>query len=443
MWKSVFKLAIPVAIQSIMFSLFNIFDQIMVGTLGTTAVVSVGLGAKIFFILLFTMIGLTGGLGILSAQLIGSEQTEKISKIQGMTMFAGSVLVLVFVILSMVFPRFCMTLFTNDEKVISLGIKYHRAIALGYIPFFLNIIYVTILRNAKIVKIPLYATIVGLGVNTLFNYILIFGKFGFPKLGVLGAGIATTSSQTISCIILLSIVYGKKLIGSYSIKELLQFLTFDKDILLYWKLTLPTLVENISFIATDSISNSIYGYMGTKQTIAVTIMFPIQGAIIGFFSGFSTASSVLVGNYLGKNEKEKAYIISKKILILASVAPLIVGCIYLLFNNLYLTIFKLSPYSLEMTKKVMYFMVIFAPIKIFNMTITNGALTAGGETKFVLYQSIIGSWVFAVPMGYISAFILHFPIYYVFVSISFAEILRACLCYYKYMNKSWLNNLVS
>lgn len=98
MWKSVFKLAIPVAIQSIMFSLFNIFDQIMVGTLGTTAVVSVGLGAKIFFILLFTMIGLTGGLGILSAQLIGSEQTEKISKIQGMTMFAGSVLVLVFVI---------------------------------------------------------------------------------------------------------------------------------------------------------------------------------------------------------------------------------------------------------------------------------------------------------------------------------------------------------
>lgn len=435
-WKAILTLAIPVAMQSVIRSMMNIFDQIMVGKLGAISVVSVGLATKIFFVLVFTMIGLTTGLSILSAQLIGSNKTEKISKIQGMSLFSGGLITLVFIILSTIFPEFCMKLFTKDIEVIEKGIIYHRAIALGYIPFYIMIIYSSLLRNAKIVKLPMMIGIFGVVLNTALNY------FFIAKLGIFGAGLATSISQYISCIILIAMVYKKRLIGNSSIKELMEFLKFDSDIKLYWLVTLPILIENFSFIATDSISNSIYGHMGTEQTIAVTIMYPIQGIVIGFFSGFSTASAVLVGNYLGNNEKDKAWNTSKKILILAIFAPLILGSFYYIFNDLYLGLFNLSEYSFNMTKKVMGLMIFFLPIKIFNMTITNGALSAGGQTKFVLYQSIIGSWIFAVPLGYISAFLLKLPIYLVFVAISLEEILRASLCLYKYMKKTWLNNLV-
>lgn len=435
-WKAILALAIPVAMQSVIRSMMNIFDQIMVGKLGAISVVSVGLATKIFFVLVFTMTGLTTGLSILSAQLMGSNQSEKISKIQGMSLFSGGIITLGFIILSTVFPEFCMKLFTSDIEVIQKGIIYHRAIALGYIPFYIMIIYSSLLRNAKIVKLPMIIGIFGVVLNTILNYFLI------SKLGIFGAGIATSISQYTSCILLLILVYKMGLIGNSSIKQLIEFLKFDKDIKLYWIITLPILIENFSFIATDSISNSIYGHMGTQQTIAVTIMYPIQGIVIGFFSGFSTASAVLVGNYLGNNEKDKAWNTSKKILILAIFAPLILGGFYYIFNDLYLGLFNLNEYSFNMTKKVIGLMIFFLPIKIFNMTITNGALSAGGQTKFVLYQSILGSWLFAVPLGYISAFVLKLPIYLVFVAISLEEILRASLCFHKYIKKTWLNNLV-
>lgn len=435
-WKLILSIAIPISIESVIRSLMSIFDQVMVGKLGSDSVVAVGLASKIFFVLLFTMIGLTTGLSILSAQLIGSKQNEKIPKIQGMTLMFGSIITLIFMILSIFYPRFCMMLFTKDLKVIEKGIIYHKILALGYIPIYISMIYSTLLRNAKIVKFPMLVGLFGIILNTILNYFLI------PKLNIFGAGLATVISQYLSCLVLIFVIYYKNMIGSNGLDKLLECFKFDEDIKLYWIITLPVLMENFSFVLTDSISNSIYGHMGVEQTIAVTLMFPIQGIIIGFFGGFSTASGVLVGNYLGNNELKKADEISRKILFLAIFGPLIIGTIFFIFKMPYLKLFGLNEYSLNMTKKVMGLMVIFLPVKIFNMTITNGALSAGGETKFILYQSMLGSWIFAVPLGYISSNILNLPIYLVFVAISLEEILRASLCLWKYRQKTWINNLV-
>lgn len=435
-WKLILSIAIPISIESVIRSLMSIFDQVMVGKLGSDSVVAVGLASKIFFVLLFTMIGLTTGLSILSAQLIGSKQNEKIPKIQGMTLMFGSIITLIFMLLSIFYPRFCMTLFTKDLEVIEKGIIYHKILALGYIPIYISMIYSTLLRNAKIVKFPMLVGLFGIILNTILNYFLI------PKLNIFGAGLATVISQYLSCLVLIFVIYYKNMIGSNGLDKLLECFKFDEDIKLYWIITLPVLMENFSFVLTDSISNSIYGHMGVEQTIAVTLMFPIQGIIIGFFGGFSTASGVLVGNYLGNNELKKADEISRKILFLAIFGPLIIGTIFFIFKMSYLKLFGLNEYSLNMTKKVMGLMVIFLPVKIFNMTITNGALSAGGETKFILYQSMLGSWIFAVPLGYISSNILNLPIYLVFVAISLEEILRASLCLWKYRQKTWINNLV-
>lgn len=435
-WKLILSIAIPISIESVIRSLMSIFDQVMVGKLGSDSVVAVGLASKIFFVLLFTMIGLTTGLSILSAQLIGSKQNEKIPKIQGMTLMFGSIITLIFMLLSIFYPRFCMTLFTKDLEVIEKGIIYHKILALGYIPIYISMIYSTLLRNAKIVKFPMLVGLFGIILNTILNYFLI------PKLNIFGAGLATVISQYLSCLVLIFVIYYKNMIGSNGLDKLLECFKFDEDIKLYWIITLPILMENFSFVLTDSISNSIYGHMGVEQTIAVTLMFPIQGIIIGFFGGFATASGVLVGNYLGNNELKKADEISRKILLLAIFGPLIIGTIFFIFKMSYLKLFGLNEYSLNMTKKVMGLMVIFLPVKIFNMTITNGALSAGGETEFILYQSMLGSWLFAVPLGYISSNILNLPIYLVFVAISLEEILRASLCLWKYRQKTWINNLV-
>ncbi|MQW22830.1 MULTISPECIES: MATE family efflux transporter [unclassified Lactococcus] len=441
-WKTVAAIALPVAIQGLLYTLLNILDQIMVAQKGNAAVVAVGLASKDFGILNFSLMGLTGGLAILSAQLIGNHKEEKIAKIQGLTLFSGLLLTVIFMMISLVFPAWNMRLFTADPTVIQLGIQYHRAIALGYLPVLITMVYSTVLRNAKIVKLPMYAGMGAVLLNALLNYLLIFGKLGMPALGIFGSGLATTIAQYVECILLLAVIFRKKLVGSYHFKSLIGFTKYDADIKLFWVLTLPMLIEELSFILADTVDNSIYGFMGTKQTVAVTIMGPVQGLIISFFGGFATAASVLIGNHLGRNENQEAYQAAKKILVVGSLLPLIVGILYLSVNSWYLGLYHLPAYSYQLSQILMFVMVLMLPFKVSNMIITTGILSAGGETKFVLYQSIFGSWVFAIPLGLLTAFVFKLPIYWVFLAISFEEIVRLGLCIWKMTTKTWLNNLI-
>lgn len=135
---------LPIGIQSLLYSSLNIVDQIMVGQQGNVAIVAVGFASKNFGILNYILIGLSGGLAILSAQMIGNKQQGRIKKIQGMTFFTGLSIVIVFVIISLFFAESSMKVFTTDSDVISEGVKYHNAIALGYIPFLITVVYSTI-----------------------------------------------------------------------------------------------------------------------------------------------------------------------------------------------------------------------------------------------------------------------------------------------------------
>lgn len=440
-WKTTFSIAIPVAIQGLLYSLLNILDQIMVSQKGQIAVVSINLASKNFGVLNFTLMGLTGGLAILVAQLIGSNQKEKIAKIQGLTIFIGTILTILFIAISIVLPKWSMQLFTEDISVIKEGISYHRTLALGYFPVLLTMIYSTILRNDKIVKLPMIIGIITIFINALLNYLLIFGKCGFPELGVMGSGLATSMAQIIEALILTTIIYRKKLIGAYSFKKMWEFTKFDSDIKFFLLLTFPLLIEEISFILSDSVSNAIYGFMGTQQMLVISIMSPIQSLILSFFSGFSTSASVLIGNYLGSGKKEKAYNSAKNILIMGATLPLMIGSLLLLFNNWYLGFYDLNNHSFKVAQILMVTMVIILPVKILNMIITQGVLNAGGETKFVLYQSILGSWLFAVPLGFLSAFVFHLSIYWVFIIISFEEFVRLLLCIKKMKTRTWMKNL--
>ncbi|MDR0299859.1 MAG: MATE family efflux transporter [Streptococcaceae bacterium] len=440
-WQQVLHLAIPVALQGILLSFLTIVNQIMVGKEGPAAVVAVGLASKNAGVLGFIMMGLTGGLAILSAQLVGAGQRDKIAKHQGMMLFVGLGISLLFVLISLFAANWSMHLFTNDPAVIEIGIQYHQLLALSYLPNLFIGVYSTVLRADGIVKFPMLVSMVAVPLNVFLNYLLIFGNLGAPRLGAAGSALATTLATSLEAIILLTVIYVKKLTGSFSLRELLSFLKFDDEIKQLWRLSLPLLGDNLSFILADTVSGAVYGFLGTSQTVAVTLMMPIQLLIITFFSGFGTAGSVMVGHALGRDAKDQAYQTSKKILYLSTFASLGIGGLLLIVMNWYLPLFHLSSYSLQLTWLVMFLMVAFIPSKVYNMVV-GSILAAGGETKFLLYMSLLGAWVFSVPLGYLTAFALHWPIYMVFTAITFEEMIRMGLGIWKFKSKTWLNNLV-
>ena len=441
-WRQVLSLALPVAAQGLLYAVLGIVNQIMVGEKGEASVVAVSLAGKTFGILNFALMGLTAGLGILAAQHIGKNQAEKIAKIQGMVLFVGLLISLAFTLFSLLLPELSMRLFTADPKVVAIGVPYLRWYAWAYLPVCIMMIYSTTLRAAGLVKLPMVAGFIAVLIEAGLNYCLIFGNFGFPELGVTGAGLAGAISVWVELAILMLIIYIRRLPGSFKLKDLLTFYPFDAEIHQLWLLTLPLLGDNLSFVLADSISGSIYGYMGTVQTVAVTIMMPVQLLLITFFGGFSSAASVMIGHRLGRDEMEHAYKTGKQILWLSLIAPLIFGFILLLGMNPYLAIYHLSAYSLSLTRWVMLAMVLFIPMKVMNMVL-GSVLGAGGETKFIFYISLLGGWIFAVPLGLLTAFVLHWSIIWVFTAITSEEIVRVLLGLWKMRQRTWLNNLVS
>lgn len=441
-YKSLLNIAMPIAIQSTLYTSLGIIDQFMVGQLGEKAIASVGLASKPFGILMFFIFGITGGLAIYASQFSGKGEEEKIAKFQGIAGFYGILITLLFTVAGIVFAENIMSLFIKDKEVIEIGGMFQRIFALGYIPFMITALYSTVLRSTGHIKIPVIASMGAVGLNTLLNYLLIFGNFGFPKMGVEGSAVGTVITRVVEMFVIVYVVYKYKLPGAFSIKKMFSFKISEDIFLKFWKVTIPLIATNVSFALADTVYSGIYGRMGTDQITAITILFPLQGLLIGFFSGMSSAAGIMLGNKLGAGEKEIAYSYSKRFLVLSFGLTSISGIVAYFMSNSYINVFNISFNVKEISYKIMIVMLVFLTVKVLNMVIVQGILSSGGETKFLFYISLIGMWLIGIPSGLIAAFVFKYPIYVVVAIISLEEVVRMSFGLYKIKSKKWLNNLV-
>lgn len=441
-FSQVLKYSIPVAIQATLYTSLGIIDQFMVGQLGEKAIAAVGLAAKPFGILMFFIFGITGGLSVYASQYAGKGEKEKIASIQGIAGLFAVITTLIFTLAGIFFPNEILSLFISDKEVIKLGADFQRIFAIGYIPFVITAIYSAVLRSTGHVKMPMFVSIGAVILNTVLNYLLIFGKAGMPQMGVCGSATATAITRFIELFVILYFVYRYKVTGNFTIKEMSAFKISDEKFKKYWDVTLPLIATNLSFALADSVYSAIYGKMGTDQITAITILFPLQGLIIGFFSGISSAAGIMLGNKLGAGEKETAYKYSKRFIGMSFILTSVTGIILYLMSNIYIGAFNISDEIKVLSSKVMVVIVIFLSVKVVNMVIVQGILSSGGETKYLFYISLIGMWLIGVPGGIAAAFIFKMPIYIVVAVISAEEIVRSGFGIYKIKSKKWMNNLV-
>ena len=193
--KSLCKIAIPVTLQSMLQASFSIVDQIMIGQLGETNISAVGLCGN-FSLIFSVVIGAVSTVaGILIAQFIGAEDTKEAWSSFDVSLISGMVIATLFLFAAGVFPSQILGLYTRDVSIVNTGAVYFRIVAFSYIPMAAGNILSSWLRCREHATIPFWASFGAVAVNTGLNYLLIFGKFGLPCMGIKGAAIATLISQ--------------------------------------------------------------------------------------------------------------------------------------------------------------------------------------------------------------------------------------------------------
>ncbi|MBB6713262.1 MATE family efflux transporter [Clostridium gasigenes] len=438
-YKTMLAIAIPVSVQSLFQASLSVIDQFMVGQLGQEAIATVGLGSRFSFIFLVTLSAVGTTTSIMVSQYWGKKDTKNIVNVFGGNLIFGMIITVIFSLISLMFSKQVLGIYTNDMSIVELGSKYLVINAIGYIPMLLITIYASVLRSTEHVKSPMYAGAFAVVLNTLLNYLLIFGNFGFPKMGVLGAAYATTITRFLEAGLLIAFTYANKYPGAYKIKEICDISSvFIKKILV---ISTPLLINEFMWALGETMYSIVYGRMGTSEVASMTLTYPIQSLSIGLFAGMSSAAGIMIGNKLGLGENELAFKYSKKFIKMGIVGSTIFGILLVACSNLYISIFNISSDLKECTFKLLVMFSIVLWIKVSNMIIGGGILRSGGKTKYTLYLDIIGTWGIGVPLGFVSAFVLKLPIHWVYLIISGEEFVRFIIGLKIMHSRKWMDNL--
>lgn len=440
-YEKILRIAIPVAIQSVIMSALNMVDQIMVGQLGESAIDAVGLSNRLITILSVVLNAIAAGISIYTAQLWGKKEKKSIGQLLGVGLFLGGIITVAFVFLSVLAPEFCVGIFTTDKIVMAKGAIFLRIVAYSFIPSMLTIMYSAVLRSTEHVKLPMVASITGVVTGVSLDYILIFGHFGFPRLGLRGAAIGTIIARCVEFSIIFIGTYAKRLPAACSIRQLIGIPNslFKK----FSVTTYPLVLNEFLWVLGETAYNIIYGRIGTSEYAAVTITSPIQGLTIGMLSGLAAATGVILGNALGASEYDKACKYSKKIIKLGAAFSVILGILIILFSRFYVLAYKVSPETSTYTEYLLLAFAFFLWVKVSNMIISSGILSSGGDSKFIFAMESSTTWLFGVPSGFLAAFVFHFPVHIVYIILSCEEIIRFIIGIHRVNSRKWIRNLVS
>lgn len=435
--KTVCALAIPVALQSMFQASFSIVDQIMIGLLGSVSVAGVGLAGKFSSIYTFIVSSIGAVAGIMISQYMGQKNQREIRRSFFMNLLFGIAIAGIFTVLCALFPRQVMNLYTTDDDTMAAAASYLSIIAWTFLPMAFDTMLATMFRCMEKTSLPLYASIVAAVLNTGLNYVFIFGKFGCPAMGADGAAAATLISRIVGLLMML-----------------LLFLPFRSQLARggdrtstrfnwrqYGTILLPILICEVAWCLGENVYAAIYGHMGTDASAAMTLINPVQGLVIGALCGLSQAAGVIIGKKLGNGEYDDAYVSSKKLIAYGFVGSAVLSVLVVLTSGYYVEIYQVEASVKALTQQILIAYAIVAPFKVQNMIVGGGILRSGGKTTYVMAIDLIGTWVFGVPLGLLTAFVFELPIPYVYFILSLEECIRYGISLVIFRKKRWMQSL--
>lgn len=438
-YKNLWSIALPVTLQSLLQSSFSMIDQVMIGQLGEVSIAGIGLGGKFASMYSVVLGAITAAAGIMIAQYVGQENDRDLQKSFSVNFLAALLLAALFMALGVCMPERLMGLYTRDVATIGCAADYLCIYALVFVPMAGIALLSAMLRCLDAATLPLVVSFAAVGCNTGLNYLFIFGKCGFPALGVRGAAIASVVSQ-MAALVLLIVCFVRVMRRK---KRALHFdIGMDRTHgLQYMGILLPILACEFLWSLGENVYAGIYGHMGTDPCAAMTMTGCIQGLVIGALSGVAQAAGIMIGKQLGNENYADAYSDAKRFMGCGAVGSVVLSVTLVLFAPAYVRIYQVEPQVRELTRQILVAFAVVAPVKVQNMILGGGIIRSGGKTKYIMCVDFIGTWLFGVPLGMLAAFVWRLPIPWVYFMLSLEEEVRLLISLVLFRKKVWMEQL--
>lgn len=439
-YKTMITLAIPITLQNFITSSLNLVDNVMIGKLGEAPIAAVGLANQYFFIFLLCIAGINAGANVFMAQYWGKRDLNNIKKVLGIDLSVGFVATLLFGCLGFLFPTHIMGMLSRDSEVIALGATYMRIVSFTTVLTNITQAYSTALRSTEQVKLPMFASLIGVATNAILNWIFIFGNLGAPKMGVAGAALATAIARVAEMGVVVGWIYLRKNLVATHWKELFSFT--KEDVKRYFSVSTSAILNELVWAFGMTAYSMAYAIIGTKAVATMQIATTLNNMFQVFAIGLAVSASIMVGNKIGSNEEGTAKAYAKKIGWIAPMVGLILGVIIWAAAPIIAQLFDVQPETLGATVRVLRTMAVFAPLRFFTVVMIIGVFRGGGDTLYTTILQFCTVWLFAVPLAFIGAALWRLSVEQVFFLICLEEIVKISFVFRRLHSEKWVRNVV-
>lgn len=440
-YKKFFILMLPMALKEFISSLTNLIDTIMIGRLGDAPIAAIGIGNQVYFMFTVFLFGISCGAGVFSSQFWGKQDIPKMRKILGLNLLLAMGLALVFIFAAVTFPVQIFNAFKAAPEALNEGVTYLRIVCIGYFATAITTAFDSSVCCSEKAALPFIVRAIGLLINVVLNWILIFGRLGAPAMGVKGAAVATVIARFSELAVMLSAVYGRKMIQAALFKELF---TIPKEIVVkFFKTSSAVILNEMAWALGTTAYSWVFARISPEAIVVITIVQNIERLMLVFFHGGGNAGGVFIGKAVGAGNYEEAYEYGKRLAVLSVITSVVLSLIFIAARPIILMPYQVSAEVYNQSMNLLAVVAVMMNIKALTFLLIVGVFRNGGNPGAAFLIDIGCVWLVGVPMVTLGGLVLHLPLLISYAMMCSEEIVKVIISVTYFKKKKWMRNVVS
>ncbi len=439
-YNSFFTMALTISLQNIIVYAVNLADNVMIGGYSELSLSAVAVVNQIQFMLQMIALGTSNGLTVLTSQYWGVKKMQPIRRVFSVALTVGISLAFVVFAAVLFAPSQVLSLLTDQTAVIAEAIPYAKIVCFSYIPFVVSQLLLALMRSVEKVRIGFGVSLVALVTNVTLNFVLIYGKFGMPKMGIRGAAVATLISRLVELAVVAVYVFTVEKNVKLNFSDLFKIeKSYFKD---YIKVGFPLVLSAGSWGIAMAVQGAILGHLGSETVLSAnsiaSTVFQVM-SVVAYAAG--NAAGVIVGKTVGENRIDDVKKYSKTLQMLFIIISAASSLLLFAFKGFFISMFKVEPATAELANMFINILCVTLIGTGYEAPVLGGIVSAGGETDFVFKNDLIFMWGIVLPVSLLSAFVFHFPPAVTFACLKADQVLKCAVAAVKVNRYKWIKNV--
>ena len=438
-YKTAARLTAFIALQNVIVCFVGLVDNVMIGAYSQDALSGVALANQVQFLLQMMMNGVGEGMAVIAAQYWGTRRMDPIRRVMVIALEIAALLGLAFLGVAQLAPEGVLRLLTSDAGAIAEGAKYMRVVSFSYVFFGATMVLLSAQRSIENVRIGMISSLTGLVVNIVLNWLLIFGRFGLPRMGVTGAALATLIARMAEFAVVA--VYTWRIDKKLALK-IREFLHIDGRMFRdFIRVAVPVVLSGANWGIAQGIQTSILGHMGSSAIAANSIANSLFQVVSVVMYGLSSASSVMIGKAVGSDDLDslKGYVNSLQLMFIG--IGLATSLVLFSLRNVVLSFYAVTPEALSMARTFMNVLCVTVVGSAYQVACLTGIVRGGGNTKFVFYNDLIFQWLIVLPLSALCAFVWNLSPVVVFFCLKSDQLTKCLVAVWQVNSYRWVRKV--